>query len=170
MMWMLSASSRCRWVSVAGDTRGGGVSLRWTARFMRSYAPVGVDLSGLSYHQPTPWQARSRTLPRTSGSNPARTGSAAGKLRRSNWRRPPRRGLLVNVSANALMCRCAQGVALLVLCAVAAAQDPPAAPVPAAPVPAAPAEAPAEAAAPGAPAVPSALPSPAEQLEEVIVQ
>jgi len=59
----------------------------------------------------------------------------------------------------------------MVLCAAAAAQDSPAAPVPAAPVPAAPAEAPAETAAtPGAPAVPSALPTPAEQLEEVIVQ
>src|SRR5215475_9833573 len=69
------------------------------------------------------------------------------------------------------MCRCVQGVALMVLCAAAAAQDSPAAPVPAAPVPAAPAEAPAETAAtPGAPAVPSALPTPAEQLEEVIVQ
>jgi predicted aspartyl protease len=58
------------------------------------------------------------------------------------------------------MCRCVQGVALVVLCAAAAAEEAPAAPV----------EAAAETAAPEAPAVPSALPTPAQQLEEVIVQ
>jgi predicted aspartyl protease len=55
----------------------------------------------------------------------------------------------------------------MVLCAAAAAQDSAAA---AQDSPAAPAEAPAETATPGAPAVPSALPTPAQQLEEVIVQ
>jgi predicted aspartyl protease len=58
------------------------------------------------------------------------------------------------------MCRCVQGVALAVLCAAAAAEEPPAAT----------AEVTAETAAPEAPAVPSALPTPAQQLEEVIVQ
>jgi predicted aspartyl protease len=59
------------------------------------------------------------------------------------------------------MCRCVQGVALMVLCVAASAQQSADAPMPAtAPTTAAPAEA----------TSPQALPTPAEQLEEVIVQ
>ena len=121
------------------------------------------------------------------------TGLVAGKLRRSNWRPLGRHALLLNVSADALVRRCLQGLVLTVLCASAGAQEPaptatpvpgapaaapaaatptagaPAAAVPAAGAPAvAPAVAPAAAAGTASPA--QALPSPAEQLEEVIVQ
>jgi predicted aspartyl protease len=83
-------------------------------------------------------------------------GPVAGKLRRSNWRPQGRRGLLFNVTAQALVCRCLQGFALTVFCASATAQVSTPAPAPAT---ATPTSKPAE-----------ALPSPAEQLEEVIVQ
>jgi hypothetical protein len=76
------------------------------------------------------------------------------------------------VTADALICRCLQGLFLTVLCASAGAQEPAPTPTPvpdaatAAPATAAPAaEAPAAEAAAA-----QALPSPAEQLEEVIVQ
>jgi len=84
-------------------------------------------------------------------------GPVAGKLRRSNWRPPRRRGLLLNVTAAARVCRYAPGFALAILCASAAAHEstPTAAP-------------PATESATTPPA--QALPSPAEQLEEVIVQ
>jgi predicted aspartyl protease len=72
------------------------------------------------------------------------------------------RGLLANVTADALIRRCVQGVALTVLCAAASAQDS---------SPAPPADIPATAVTPATTAAaPEALPSPAEQLEEVIVQ
>jgi predicted aspartyl protease len=83
-------------------------------------------------------------------------GPVAEKLRRSNWRPQGRRGLLFNVTAQALLCRYLQGFALTVFCASATAQE------------STPAPAPAAATASSKPA--EALPSPAEQLEEVIVQ
>ena len=85
-------------------------------------------------------------------------GLVAGKLRRSNWRPPLRHGLLLNVTAAALVCRYSQGIVLTILCASAAAQE-------STPTPA-PAPAPETAAATPA----TALPTPAEQLEEVLVQ
>jgi len=72
----------------------------------------------------------------------------------------------LNVTAEALVCRCVQGVALAVLCAVAAAEEPPAPPAPAT----VPAVATTPATTPATPTAPQALPTPAEQLEEVIVQ
>jgi len=97
------------------------------------------------------------------------TGPAAGKLRRSNWRPPGRHALLSDVSADALVCRCLQGLVLTVLCASAAAEEPAATPTP---VPGAPATATPTSGAPdsGTATPATALPSPAEQLEEVIVQ
>jgi predicted aspartyl protease len=76
------------------------------------------------------------------------------------------------VTAHALVCRYLQGLALTVLCASAAGQESQPAPAPAAPAAtASPAGATAGAAAGAASTAPAeALPSPAEQLEEVIVQ
>ena len=92
-------------------------------------------------------------------------GSVAGKLRRSNWRPSGRRGLLSDVTADTPVRRCLQGFVLTVLCASASAQ----APVPPAD-PASTAAPPAPAATPAAATPAKALPTPAEQLEEVIVQ
>jgi hypothetical protein len=80
-------------------------------------------------------------------------GPVAGKLRRSNWRPQGQRGLLINVTAQALICRCLQGSALIVICASAGAQESTPAPATAT-----------------ATTTSQALPTPAEQLEEVIVQ
>ena len=94
-------------------------------------------------------------------------GSVAGKLRRSNWRPSGPRGLLLNVTADTPVRRCLQGFLLTVFCASAGAQAPAPPPDPAStaapPPPAAPA-------APAAAVPAEALPTPAEQLEEVIVQ
>src|SRR5215469_6864992 len=117
--------------------------------------------------------------------NPVPTGPAGGKLRRSNWRPPGRRALLSGVTADALVCRCLQGLVLAVLCASAGAQEPVPTPTPvpgtpaAAPATATPiAESPASAvpasgvpagepgAVPGTATAAQELPSPAEQLEE----
>ena len=79
------------------------------------------------------------------------------------------------MTADAPVCRCLQGLVLTVLCASAVAQEPTPTPTPvpgaltsAVPAAGAPAEAPG--AAPGTATPTQALPSPAEQLEEVIVQ
>ena len=69
------------------------------------------------------------------------------------------------------MCRCLQGFLLTVLCASAVAQAPPPAPTPAAAATAAATPSPtATPTAPAAAAAAQGLPTPAEQLEEVIVQ
>src|SRR5262244_4218798 len=121
--------------------------------------------------------------------HPVPTGSAGRKLRRSNWRPPGRRALLSSVTADAMVCRCLQGLVLTVLCASVGAEEPAPAPTP---VPGTPAAAPATATpiavspasavpgsgaaagepapAPGTATSAQELPSPAEQLEEVIVQ
>ena len=124
------------------------------------------------------------------GTHPAPMGSVAGKLRRSNWRALRRHGLLSNVTAEALICRSLQGFVLTVLCATVEAQGTATVtPIATAPVPAgASAATPATSATPASPAAPAtpaatadsaatpatpapqALPPPAQQLEEVMVQ
>src|SRR5262244_3848831 len=97
------------------------------------------------------------------GTYQAPTGSGAGKLRRSNWRPCGRRGLLSNVTADTLVRRSLQGFVLTVFCASASAQAP-------APAPASTPASPTAPAAPAAATPVEALPTPAQQLEEVIVQ
>src|SRR5215469_6579689 len=101
------------------------------------------------------------------GTHRAPTGSPGGKLRRSDWRPPRERGLLSGVTAEALVCRCLQGFVLTVLCVSASAQV--TAPVTAPAAVPAPTPTPAPA-APAAATPAQALPTPAEQLEEVMVQ
>src|SRR5215469_523159 len=91
------------------------------------------------------------------GTHQPPTGSVAGKLRRSNWRPPRRRGLLLNVTAAALVCRCLQGFVLTVLGASVSAQ----APAPVSTATPAGLATPADAPAAATPA--PALPTPAEQ-------
>ena len=71
------------------------------------------------------------------------------------------------MTAEALICRCVHGVALTVLCVAAAAEEPTPAPAPAT-VPTI--ATPATPAPPAGATAPGALPTPAEQLEEVLVQ
>jgi predicted aspartyl protease len=73
------------------------------------------------------------------------------------------------VTSEALMCRCVYGVALTVLCVAAAAEEPTAAALPAT-APAIATPAPSTGATPESVPPSAALPTPAEQLEEVIVQ
>ena len=95
------------------------------------------------------------------------TGSVAGKLRRSNWRPSGPRDLLSNVTADTPVRHCLQAFLLTVFCASASAQAPAPPPDPGSTAAAPPAAA---TAAPAAAVPPQALPTPAEQLEEVIVQ